>query len=186
MANGSSKTIVVAVAGIAATALVGLAGTTASWLNARDERAAQRVLARDERTYDRRAAVYLDAIDFLQGQKDTWEEYSQATSDWALDRTRSYRKLIPHDDFPPRRLPTRLRVFGSTQAFEAFQKTQTLEEAIPSGGGEGFIYATRLGKLGSAEFGGPAKPPRAFYEAHKPFIDQVNRFEDIVHDELGF
>jgi hypothetical protein len=181
MANGSNRTIAVALAGIAATALVGLAGTTASWLNARDERATRRTLARDQQTYDERAAVYLDAIDFLQGQKDTWEEYSQATSDWALDRNRVYRRLIPHDDFPPRRLTTRLRVFGSTQAFEAFQKTQALEAAIPSGGGEGFIYATRLEKLGL-----PRKPPRAFYEAHRPFIDQVNRFEDIVHDELGF
>lgn len=53
-------------------ALVGIAGTAGAWLGARSDRSAQRELARDERTYDRRVSVYLAAIDFLEGQKESF------------------------------------------------------------------------------------------------------------------
>jgi hypothetical protein len=75
VADGESRTLAVAVAGIAATALVGIAGTTAAWLSAREDREAQRELARDERTNERRVAVYLDAIDFVEGQKEALNNY---------------------------------------------------------------------------------------------------------------
>jgi hypothetical protein len=181
MANGS--TIAVAVAGIAATALVGLAGTTASWLNAQDDRETQRALARDERSYDRRAAAYLDAIDFLHGQRDTWEEYSGALDPYKTPT--AYREKIPWQRYPARRLTTRLLVFGSTQAFEAFQATQTLQANMPIVGGcctergQPFINAT------PPRQGFATRPPRKFFDAYKPFREQLSRFEAIVHREMG-
>jgi hypothetical protein len=175
--------VAVALVGLVATALVGIAGTWAAWLSARDDREAQRRLARDDRTYDRRVSVYSEAIDFVEGQNASWDEYIRG------GRTKPgsgtilyYRKRIPHADVPPQRLMTKLRVFGSSQALETFQKTQTLENAIPRGGGcctksgEDFILARRTNIR---------PPPRRFFDAYKPFKAAISRFEKIVHGEVG-
>ena len=90
-------TLLVAVAGIAATALVGLAGTTAAWLSARSDRAAQRDISREERTHDRRVAAYLDAVDFLKSQERSWEIYAEQVPfvDWRD------RRDVPYSTFRP-------------------------------------------------------------------------------------
>jgi hypothetical protein len=63
--EGDSSNKVIALAGIAATAVVGIAGAGASWLISREDRNNERALARGARVYDRRAAVYLDALSLL-------------------------------------------------------------------------------------------------------------------------
>jgi len=69
-------------------------------VSARDDRAAQRSLARDERTYDRRVSVYLDAIDFAEGQKATLHRWL----DPGLVVGKTDRKILFRAD-PPTGLP---------------------------------------------------------------------------------
>ena len=165
MADQNRTTLLVAVAGIAATALVGLAATTAGWLSARDDRATQRALARDERTYDRRVSVYLDAIDFVEGQRRRFLPFFGGSFGPA--------KVVPHRVDPPTRLIARLRAFGSAQVFEEFQKTNAetvafLHNASP------VLRDTGYGLVDPAS-------QRAF----DAFNAQVIRFELVVHDEVG-
>jgi hypothetical protein len=210
MADRDRATLVVAVAGIAATALVGLAGASAAWLNARDDRAAQGALVRDQLTYERRTSVYLDAIELVEDQKRSWDQYGQPF----FNAYRSGVK-IPYVCCATQRLTTRLRVFGSTRALKAFQKTQALNESwgfassccITRGDVADIREAQRFGfeksRLGSAdlaalrgrEYLNPVKPgkkledepklDKQFYDGYHRFTAQVSRFEDIVHGELG-
>jgi hypothetical protein len=171
-------------AGITATALVGLAATTAAWLSARDDRATQRALAHDERTCGRRVAVYAQAIDFLQGQKNAWDEY--AVSPEFLRRVGlHFRKKIPFDDRPPQRLTTRLRMFGSRPAFEAFQAAQSLQDEIPSDAFCCVAGKDYLEPSWDSELGYLTQRPKKFFPPYRRFKAQVVRFDDIVHDEVG-
>jgi hypothetical protein len=179
VADRDNTTLLVAVAGIAATALVGLAGTGAAWVSARDDRHTQERLARAERSYNRRVAVYLDAIDLLEAQKATYEEYSEPGTGPGIF---TYRRKIPLP-YPPRRLTTRLRAFGSSEAFKAFQRAEFLRGAIPNGYG----CCTKSGEDYILALKDPVRhnPPKAFFEAYKPFKTQLARFEEIVHNEIG-
>src|SRR5947207_9660581 len=68
-------TVAIAVAGITATALVGLGATVGAWFSSRDDRREQSALARQSLNYERRVAVYLDAIDFVETQEKALYEY---------------------------------------------------------------------------------------------------------------
>jgi hypothetical protein len=194
------RTLAVAVAGIAATALVGLAGTTAAWLSARDDRGAQRALARAERTYERRVAAYLDAISFVEGQERALDEFTGVVTDNRGEIGQgdtflglpshfpeayqvSLRSRIPWQTGPPTRLSNRLRLFGSPQAFRAFQRTQSIPGEMPlaigasrSGGGAELIPGHR--RFNDLEY-------RMLRKGYMAFYDQVDRFEDIAHTDVG-
>ena len=191
MADGNRTTLVVAVAGIAATALVGLAGTGAAWLSARNDRAAQGEIARDERTYDRRVAAYLDAIDFLAGQERSFATFVvyAATRSQARDPVISRlqfdllletedREFIPIRRRPPDRLTSRLGAFGSTEAFNAFQEGQRRFRRIPF-----FVLSDEPGRQTLAV--SQMRLDERFIERFKAFIAQVGRFHAVVHQEIG-
>jgi hypothetical protein len=179
MADANRTTLAVAVAGITATALVGIAATAATWLSARDDRETQRALARDERTYDRRVAVYLDAIDVIEDQEGAFYDYGTERSGYEANLPPPIHYEGSSENVglplllrrvPGQRLTTRLRVFGTSRAFEAFQKAQSLQEKIPAR--SSFKMA-------------PIKVDMSWVAAYKAFHDQIGRFEDIVHEELG-
>jgi hypothetical protein len=197
----SNKTLWVAIAGISATALVGLAGTAGAWWSARDDRAAQRALARDERTYDRRVSAYLDAIDFVEEQKN-----SVSTFFWAKRAVTDPRfgpldpslyGEIPYQLDPPNDLVARLRAFGSATVVREFQKTQSANQKIPIR-----IKATGRPTLSSlTAFGLTFRPSRGptrvsidfkntrltgkLAQAMFAFEKQIERFENVVHREVG-
>jgi len=50
-----------------------MAGTSAAWLSAREDLDSQRRLAGGERPYDRRVFVHLDAIDFVEANREVIE-----------------------------------------------------------------------------------------------------------------
>jgi hypothetical protein len=197
VAEGNRTTLFVALAGIAATALVGIAGTAASWLSARDDREAQRELARDERTYDRRVAVYLEAIAFVERQERAVYEYGVAVADKSgkfpaelselglpthFPEPYSFRSgRIPFETGPPTTLTDRLRVFGSPSIFTAFQRTQSIV-SDPS-----MLLATGAGLSGGVDLI-PGKRNdqewKMFRRSYNAFYDQINRLENIVHREL--
>jgi hypothetical protein len=192
MADTDRSTVAVAIAGIAATALVGLAGTTAAWLSARNDRAAQRELARDERTYDRRVAVYLDAVDFVEGQVRSFTRWQSIDMfcPGPDPRCEPHRIKIPYESEPPPRLISRLRTFGSTQVFKAFQKTQSRNFDLLS------VPVVILGNPGREYIVGPPfpwvktpegdfEPEPRFERAYEQFRAEVVRFENIVNDEVG-
>jgi hypothetical protein len=166
--------VIVAVAGIAATAVVGLAGTGVAWISARDDRAAQRSLARDERTYDQRVSAYLDAIDFVEGQKTSFDNLARR-----MPFERGPFVTVPYRADPPSRLTSRLRAFGSPQALAAFQKAETLIDLVPLVTGEDPTAVRHPGVIG---INPRDKFPR---RAVARFEAQVLRFEGIVHREVG-
>jgi hypothetical protein len=184
VADDNRTTLYVAVAGIAATALIGLAATTAAWLSARDDRATQRALARDERTYERRVSVYLDAIDFLQGQVRSIETYMHegniAEGNIAESRSRQPRD-VPIDFYPPDRLETRLRAFGSKAIYDDFVGTELQTRGIP--------VVAEFGEPGDVLSGIIPAPKRGvsrdFNKAYQVFRGRVNRFERLVHEDVG-
>jgi hypothetical protein len=196
VADGNRTTLIVAVAGIAATALVGLAGTGAAWLSARNDRAAQGEIARDERTYDRRVSAYLDAIDFIAGQersfalvvvyKATGSQEEDPVEDPVISRLQSdlflettgEQEFIPVRLRPPSRLTSRLGAFGSTEAFNAFQEGQRRFRRIPfaviqEGPGRQKLAASQI------------RLDERFIERFKAFSAQVGRFRGVVHEEIG-
>jgi hypothetical protein len=231
----NNRTLWVAVAGIAATALVGLAGTAIAWLSARDDRATQSELARADRahelavahaqrTYDRRVAVYLDAIDFLEGQRGSLALYAEATS------TRNKNRRIAFQYDPPSRLFSRLQAFGSPGVVKALQRAQSEISLLPIDvevHNSGSVTLVRLGRpytpppaarasasrpageggtdyiLGTPPWSrktAPTGPPpvaavpetgrlarlgQAFTDHYGRFTFYVDRFEKIVHDEVG-
>jgi hypothetical protein len=143
MEDRDRTTLAVAAAGIAATALVGIAGVVGAWLSARDDRQAQHSLAREERTYERRVAVYLDAIDFVEGQQNSLHTYADKFRERQFrerhgaqlypSRERTFPREwgiqfgdVPYQHFPPPRLTTRLRAFGSSEVLDAFENAQAL------------------------------------------------------------
>lgn len=186
-AKKASKTLWVALAGIAATALVGLASTGAAWLSARDDRANQLRLADAMRVYDRKVMAYLDAVDFLESQRKSLTEYEAEITP---------RDPVPYQVVPPGSLTSRLRAFGSTEAFNTFEATQAVPPRI------GIIIG---GESGGASFQAPIFPGsyaaipyvteakiisdtvvnRKYRVGVGAFVAKVNRFEDIVHRELG-
>jgi hypothetical protein len=192
VADGNRTTLIVAVAGIAATALVGLAGTGAAWLSARNDRAAQGAIARDERTYDRPVSAYLDAIDFIAGQERSFAilVVYKATRSQAEDpvilrlqsdlflETPGEQEFIPIRLRPPSRLTSRLGAFGSTEAFNAFQEGQRRFRRIPF-----FVLSDGPGRQRLAV--SQIRLDERFIERFKAFIAQVGRFRAVVHEEIG-
>ena len=195
VAEGDRTTLVVAVAGITATALVGLAGTAGAWLSARsdraaqhelsrDERAAQQELARAERRYDRRVAAYLDAIDFVEGQKTSVLETVSHAGYWVRGRpipalpATSLGKLrsIPYTQEVPSRLVSRLRAFGSKEVLAAFQKTQEQSYNLPICVIRGAIYMR-------CTFADAKGVP--LVNAYEKFAADIVRFEELVRGEVG-
>ena len=193
------RTLVVAIAGIAATALVGLAGTAASWLSARDDRSAQRILARDDRTYERRVSVYLDAIDFVEGQRLAYATFSDET-DLLVSGESAMRVRIHY--VAPLRLTTLLRAFGSKQVFQAFQKAEALNRNIPfdmrvsrrNGWEEGPTGGSATDEWFEGVLNAPnskqwiserTKVTQRYVVAYDAFRTQIERLERLVHDEVG-
>jgi hypothetical protein len=179
MADAGRTTLAVAVAGISATALVGLAATTGAWLTARDDRATQRAIAHEERTYERRVAAYLDAMDFVEAQKESLEEFLDPVA-----IRLGLARRIPYERRPPSRLTSRLRAFGSPEAFEAFQKAQDISQEIPipfEPKPNDDSLNPRSGHIVDLE----GHPDIILPGAHEKFIAYVKRFEDTVHDEVG-
>jgi hypothetical protein len=178
------RTLIVAIAGIAATAVVGLAGTGAAWLNgrsdrtaqrdrAREERAHERDLARDERTYDRRVSVYLAAIDYLKGHYQLYER---------IETLEERRERIPWAP-PPVRLETQMRAFGSASAAREFGNALDLDhETVIAYGGEAGRPGTYITR--STYFNGPFTD-HGFRDRVTTFYKQARRFETIVHEEIG-
>jgi hypothetical protein len=193
--DADRTTLAIAVAGIAATALVGLGATGAAWQSARADRREQSAIARQALNYERRVAVYLDAIDFVQAQERALYEYG-------LQAQNAYRRVpadlprhfpppqfyagefIPFQEVPPRRLTTRLRALGSSTAIDAFQRVETLVTEIPT-----TLTVDRSGR--SVLRTNPLADKRLgrklgrFDRAYRVFYEQINELEDAVHGELG-
>jgi hypothetical protein len=175
VADGNRTTLVVAVAGIAATALVGIAGTATGWLSARDDRDAQRELARDERTYERRVAVYLDAIDFVEGQRRSIYIFVY----------RNPLTKIPYKVVPTTRLMSRLRAFGSARVFKEFQETQRVIRKMGLGPQGDFAGRDYLQGSPDIEDDGGYRIDPAFTNGYRAFTLQLIRFQTTIHDEVG-
>jgi hypothetical protein len=193
--DADRTTLAIAVAGIAATALVGLAGTAAAWQSASADRREQSAIARQALNYERRVAVYLDAIDFVQTQERALYEYGLQAQNAHRRAPRDLPRhfpppqffageSIPFDEVPPRRLTTRLRALGSSTAIEAFQRVETLVIQIPmtltvDASGRSVL---RTNPVADETLG---KKLRRFDQAYRAFYEQINVLEDAVHDELG-
>jgi len=186
--TGGRNTVVVAIAGIAATAIVGITGTAVSWFSARADRASQRVLARDDRVFNRRAAVYLDAIGLVEKQRDAFLSYSDAP----------YGTHIPYQEEPSKRLLERLVAFASGSALSAFNETEDLNENVLHFGVDvpgncvwnfrdphpkpcRVDFLMRKRGLSDAE----SHRAIAFSHAYVAFAVQQRRFEAIVHHDLS-
>jgi hypothetical protein len=188
------QTLIIAVAGIAATALVGLAAAAGAWLSARDDRHEQSALARQSLNYERRVAVYLDAIDFVEEQEKAFYEYGVL----AENRFRKARDsmptniplpeffpdAIPFQEVPPQRLTSRLRALGSNAATDHFRQVEALVAEVPA-----YSTVDRKGRAILAADDqaskGWGKKLAGFDPAYQAFYDELLRFEDVVHAELG-
>ena len=195
MADQDRTTLAVAIAGIAATALVGLAGTVLTWLSAREDRREQSAIARQSLNYERRVAVYLDAIDFLETQERALWEYGliaenrYRTPPEALPRHFPLPRFflgdsIPFEEVPPRRLITRLRALGSATAMTAFRRAETLIAEIPmtlvlDENGR-TVLRTNPGADGAL-----GRDLRRFDSTYRAFFDQITQLQNAVHAELG-
>jgi hypothetical protein len=193
MADGDRHTLVVALAGITATALVGLAGTAASWLSARDDRATQRELAREQRTYTDRVSAYIDAIDFIEGQKTSFQRFRD--TECSALKCPNYGKTPIQAD-PPPKLVSRLRVFGSEKIFREFEKAEAarpqpeieygtvhgrpVELLLASDPGR---YPWRCRKTGPGGTSCDELP--WFYRPLNAFSEEIVRFEHMVNSEVG-
>jgi hypothetical protein len=172
VADGN-KTLWVAVVGIAATALVGVAGTTAAWLSARDDRATQRELAREQRSYARRVAVYLDAIDFVEGQRRAIERFGGYVD--VVGPGEAFKDTIWFQREVPTRLESRLRAFSSTKVLTEFQKVERAVRDMP------IVVDFRRGRtfipLSSYE--------GAIFRHYPKLLKQIHPFERTLRDEVG-
>jgi len=188
------QTLIVAVAGITATAMVGLAAAAGAWLSARDDRHEQSALARQSLNYERRVAVYLDAIDFVEEQERAFYEYGVLAENRFRTAPESMRKNIPLPEFfpteipfeetPPQRLTSRLRALGSNAATDHFRQVEALVTDVPA-------YST-LDEKGRVILAAGDQANRrwgkrlvGFDPAYQAFYDELLRFEDVVHGELG-
>jgi len=170
-----NRTLWVAVAGIAATALVGLAGTTAAWLSARDDRATQRQLAREQRSYDRRVAVYLDAIDFVERQRRAIERYGGYVD--VVGPGEAFKGTIWFEGEVPARLESRLRAFSSTKVFTELQKVERVVRDMP------ITLDFRNGRTFIVAGGGPYDA--AIFRHYPKLLKQIRIFERTLRDEVG-
>jgi hypothetical protein len=180
-AKKDRTTLIVAVAGIAATAVVGLAGAAATWLSARDDRATERALAREERTYDRRTAAYLDAVDFLERQSRELESFANEAY-LPLEGSPRRPRAVFYDIRPSPRLRTRLRAFGSKAVFEAFERAAKTTLTFP------VFYRGDTTDTSILRVKLPAPiaiPSRDFNTEFIKLDNQIDRFEALVHDEIG-
>jgi hypothetical protein len=124
LAEGN-RTLLVALAGIAATAAVGLAGTAASWLSARDDRANERQLAREQRFYEHRVAAYTEAIDTLEGHMKAlgnlpWSRLGPRGFKWDDVRI--------DDEVDRTRIRSHVAAFGSDKAVAALHRVNALDQ----------------------------------------------------------
>ena len=188
------NTLVVALAGIAATAVVGLAAAAGAWLSARDDRREQSALARQSLNYERRVAVYLDAIDFVEKQERALYEYGIIAQNKYRKAPASLPRNIPLPEFfpsdilfqeaPPQRLTSRLRALGSTTATGRFRDVETLVTKVPANitlNANGKVIL-RTGDRSDREFG---KALAGFDAAYADFYRELLSFETVVHGELG-
>ena len=94
---------------------------------------------------------------------------------------------------PPSRLVTRLRAFGSQEAFDAFQTAETTTWPVPvtiiddrKGDfltvGDFHKQPTAAALKRTPHAIGPLRPQ--FVRRYDLFVSQVRQFEMIVHDEL--
>lgn len=185
-----------AVAGIAATALVGLAATGTAWLSARDDRATQRALARDERTYERRVSAYLDSVSLVETQDRAlftymWhvgaishEESTFLPDGGTLPLLNSVPgRGIPFDPEPSIDLTRRLRVFGSTQMVELFEKVERTAGSVAVSNARyetpretaNYVVETKVSH----------RTYRQIRDQFLEFHDQVSRLEQLIHGEVG-
>jgi hypothetical protein len=178
-ADSSNKLI--AFAGIAATAVVGITGVGASLLISREDRNTQQALARDARVYDRRAAVYLDALSLLNslaaqagagvvrvGPRDHLTPIFAVKT--PSEETES--ALLAHISYGEKRVRVRLLAYGSDAGYSAYAKAiRALKHShvdLALGiGGEGF------------------KLTPAYRSEVGTFFAWSERFATIVHRELG-
>jgi hypothetical protein len=162
--------VTLAVVGIVATAVVGLAGSGVAFLSSREDRHTQLAVAHDNRVYDRRASVYLDAIDFVEGQKEAFESYANS----------AIGEHTPYSEDPPRPLTDRLIAFGSSGAVKALsgaegKSTEVVQEGIDSVGiDRNGVYLARHDRTVAD----------GFFTTFKEFRDQVTRFEETIAREL--
>jgi hypothetical protein len=107
----------IALVGILATAAVGISGTAASFFIARDDRANQRAVEHEARVYDKRAEIYVNALELAAREQDDLErEYGR------LQNAGREPRVIP---LPTRRREGRLTrihltAFGSDPAVAAY------------------------------------------------------------------
>jgi hypothetical protein len=174
-----NRTLWVAVAGIAATALVGLAGTTAAWLSARDDRATQRELAGEQRSYDRRVAVYLDAIDFVERQRRAIERYGGYVD--VVGPGEAFKGTIWFEQKVPARLESRLRAFSSTKAFKEFQKVERVVGDMPIS--VDFRKGRTFIPTGGGSYDGSYDA--AIFRHYPKLLKQIHTFERTLRDEVG-
>jgi hypothetical protein len=193
--DSDQTTLAVAVAGIAATALVGLGATAAGWQSSREDRREQSAIARQALNYERRVAVYLDAIEFVQTQERALYEYGlQARNRYRTpprDLPRHFPppqffagESIPFDEVPPGRLTTRLRALGSTTAIDAFQQVETLVTKVPTNltVDENGRSVLKTNPSADEKLG---RDLQRFDQAYRDFYERITELEDAVHAELG-
>jgi hypothetical protein len=123
-------------------------------------------------------AAYLDASDFLEGQKNTWEKFKQNIVAFP-------NAVLPYEDVPPNSLVTRLRAFGSPVSFRIFDRAESQSLRIP------VFRSRRCRYFGSCPTlllltppPGQTFDPNTVQKAIQVFESDVEHFEDVVHDEL--
>jgi hypothetical protein len=104
---------------------------------------------------------------------------------------RQHPQRVLHKPTPPPRLTSRLRAFGSTRAFTAFQRAQILGATVPASlncqypvPGCYFLRSDFFIRRRDAQ-GVLEGPDPDFMRWFRRFREQVSLLEDIVHGEIG-
>jgi hypothetical protein len=146
-------------------------------------------VARDERTYDRRVLAYLDAVDFLERCNQTFAGLENPPGSFLEDQPG-----IPYTADPPTRLTSRLGAFGSSEAVKAFEEAQRRQLRVPrilvtDESGKTYLdpddhwhVRRERDKSGMSVSAGPRL---GFTRRLAAFRAQLDRFEAIVHEEIG-
>jgi hypothetical protein len=170
----------IALAGIVATAAVGIAGIAASWLIAHNDRATQQGIARDSRSYDRRVAIYLDALRFAEDQKRPFDRFFLEDEDPGDAPDFVFAIRLPTD--APATLVTRLHIFGSANVRQTFARVERRSKDLSRVPGQ--VSFTKSGQL-VLRVKAFARYNKKLLDAYQAYAAELENLTAVINRELG-